>query len=142
MSASPPERTTAVQSALRAAAWVLMILVGWATLSPLDLRPHPFASADLERFVAFAGVTFVFVLAYHPRVLSVVFAIAATACALEAAQHLVPDRHGHLHDLAFKLAGTMSGAGAAVLVLAIVHQMSAARRPAVRGPTGGDGMSS
>lgn len=99
-------------------AWSAAFLIVFATLSPIEARPH-FAALDpnIERFLAFAFVTGALIMAYPRRRLSILFAIAAIALGLEFAQTFEPGRHGRLHDAAVKIVGCLSG-----FVLAIVAE--------------------
>jgi hypothetical protein len=96
-------------------AWATLLLVVFATLSPIGLRPH-LAGVSVERFGAFALVGLLFGLVYPGRLGLVLFCVGGAAIGLEIMQHLTPDRHGQVPDALVKLAGSMAGVGAAFVV--------------------------
>jgi VanZ family protein len=95
---------------LRGAAWLLLIAVAVFTLSPIQFRPVTAAPADVERFVAFALLGGVFCLAYPRQRRVILLLVLASAGVLEALQHVVPGRHGQVHDLLVKVVGAIAGA--------------------------------
>lgn len=100
-----------------AATWLgaaLVVVVIFATLSPLALRPILTRSADLERFLAFAALGSCFVFAVPRRWLPILAFLVLFGGALEAAQNLRPDRHGLWHDFDWKAAGACVGAASAL----------------------------
>ncbi len=96
-------------------AWSMLLAIAFATLSPLDLRPHV-GNVSGERFWAFAAVAFLFGVAYPRHLLWVTIMVGGAAIGLEVLQHLTPDRHGRIPDALIKLAGALSGAGLAYAV--------------------------
>jgi hypothetical protein len=95
-------------------AWALLGLVCFATLSPIALRPETgFVAA--ERFAAFAALGALFVAAYPLHFFRNALFVVIVAFALEALQHLTPDRHGHLVDAIEKVAGGLAGASIACI---------------------------
>lgn len=90
-------------------AWIAVLGIAYATLVPLELRPQVAESADVERFGAFAVAGLLLGLAYPRRLVIVLTSILAFAAFLEGVQHVLPDRHGELHDLAVKSAGSIVG---------------------------------
>lgn len=93
---------------VRYLAWLIVAIVVFATLSPIELRPH-FWSPNAERFVAFllmgAAMTFA-----YPRHLSIVIvSVLGSAMLLELLQLLVPTRDASAHDAAIKVAGGLIG---------------------------------
>jgi VanZ family protein len=94
----------------RCLAWLLLAAIAYSTLSPIELRPVTGFSADLERFVAFAAVGAAFCLGYPKRRFAIVLMVVGTVGLLELAQHLVPGRHGHFHDVLVKASGAVLGA--------------------------------
>lgn len=93
-----------------AAAWAILALIVFVTLSPISLRPH-FEDVSIERAGAFAAVGLLFGLAYPKRLWLVLSLVIGTAFVLEALQHLTPDRHGHLSDAVVKFVGGVVGVG-------------------------------
>ncbi|WKL24844.1 VanZ family protein (plasmid) [Sinorhizobium meliloti] len=86
-------------------AWLLLGVIAYSTLSPLDLRPHMGSSVQIERFGAFGLTGLMFAIAYPRHVLAVLAAMLAAAIGLELTQMLAADRHARLIDLAVKVAG-------------------------------------
>src|SRR5829696_8529081 len=97
------------QTFVRLAAWLLVALVTFVTLSPIELRPVTTAPADLERFAAFAVIGAAFCIGYPQHRLAVILLTMGFIGLLEAGQHLVPGRHGHFHDGVIKVAGMFLG---------------------------------
>lgn len=103
----------------------LIVIVIFATLSPLAFRPVLTRSADLERFLAFAGVAACFVFAAPRRWLPILAFLVLFGGALEAAQNLRPDRHGLWHDFDWKAAGACAGAAAALTAHRLLRWLQA-----------------
>jgi hypothetical protein len=85
--------------------------IAFATLCPIGLRPH-FASANVERFGAYALLGFVIAMTFRRRVLMVAVTVIVLAVALEAGQLLIPGRDARVVDAAFKALGGLSGVAA------------------------------
>lgn len=97
-------------------AWLLLAAVAFVTLAPIGFRPNSGFSPNVERFVTFGAVGFVFALAY-PRHVWLIFAVVlGAAIAFEALQLAVQSRHGRFIDLVFKLAGGSLGIAAGVVL--------------------------
>lgn len=96
------------------AAWSSLAFITFATLSPADLRPQV-GAVGFEHLTAFIVTGLLFGLAYPRRLALVVALVLCSACILEAAQLITPDRHGRLPDLIVKLAGGSVGIVAAQL---------------------------
>jgi VanZ family protein len=94
----------------RAAGWLLIAFVVFATLSPIVDRPTTPAGANWERLVAFALIGACFALGYARWRVPIIGALIAIAGLLEAGQNLTPDRHGRLSDFLVKGAGLVLGA--------------------------------
>lgn len=94
------------------AAWLSLVFIVFATLSPIDLRPQV-AGVGLERFAAFVLTGLLFGLAYPRRLGLVVVLVLCGACILEMSQLITPDRHGRIPDLLVKMAGGSVGVLAA-----------------------------
>jgi len=104
-----------MQVFFRRMAWLLLLGVAVVTVSPIGLRPVTGAPADVERALAFGLIGAAVWLGY-PRHRAVVLLVIALAGLLEAAQSLVPGRHGRMHDFVVKGAGAVAGAVLAALV--------------------------
>ncbi|MQW54660.1 VanZ family protein [Sinorhizobium meliloti] len=100
-------------------AWLLLGVIAYSTLSPLDLRPHMGSSVQIERFGAFGLTGLMFAIAYPRHVLAVLAAMLAAAIGLELTQMLAADRHARLIDLAVKIAGAGCGVGAGWLLVSL-----------------------
>ena len=106
------ERRRAKPSRLVIEAAVLAVgNVAFATLCPIDLRPH-LASADVERFCAFLALGILVARAAPRRPLMTTAAVVLLAVGLEAAQRLVPGRHAAVSDAAIKALGAVVGVAA------------------------------
>jgi hypothetical protein len=90
------------------AAWVTFGLICFVTLSPIWLRPET-GEPRLERFVAYAALGALFMVAYPRHFVRWVALLAIAAAGLEALQHLTPDRHGHVSDAMQKIVGGWAG---------------------------------
>ena len=89
-------------------AWCALGLVAFVTLSPIGLRPET-GSVGIERFLAYGLLGALFVMSYPHHFIRVTAFILVVASSLELLQHLTPDRHGHIADLAEKIAGGLAG---------------------------------
>ncbi|WEX74934.1 VanZ family protein [Sinorhizobium numidicum] len=90
-------------------AWLLLGLIAYSTLSPLDMRPRMGAWVHVERFGAFGLLGLLFATAYPRRFLLVLAVVMATAIGLELLQMLSTDRHARLVDIAVKAIGGACG---------------------------------
>jgi hypothetical protein len=96
--------------------WAAVGAIVFATLSPIELRPHVAGiRPDGERFLAYFTASASLGFAYPRRRLVVLGAIIAVALGLEWLQTLEATRHGRPHDALVKIAGAAVGACAAML---------------------------
>ncbi|MBS7539985.1 VanZ family protein [Ancylobacter lacus] len=79
------------------------------TLVPIQYRPHPFASPNLERFIGFAVFGLAGGLLWPSRTFTLFLAGGAFAAVLEVAQAFDPTRHADAHDVVFKTLGLAAG---------------------------------
>ena len=93
-----------------AVACALAVVIAFATLCPLQWRPHLTENPDQERFLAFLALGFAAKLAFPRKHLVTVGAVVALAVGLEMAQGLVPGRYSRLWDAAVKALGAVTGA--------------------------------
>jgi VanZ family protein len=91
-----------------AAALACLAGIAFATLSPIDLRPQV-ADIKIEHVGAFLVLGILFGLAYPRHLLVIGACLLIVAVGLEAAQHLVPGRHGRVPDLVQKVVGSGIG---------------------------------
>src|SRR5437764_14689018 len=93
----------------RWAAWPLLAVIVFVTLSPIGWRPVTGGSAGLERLAAFAALGGMFSLGYPKhRVLLLLF-LVVIAGALESLQNLMPTRHSRIPHAAAKALGPGMG---------------------------------
>jgi len=104
-----------VQTLFRWIAWLLVLAVALFTLSPIEMRPATQSPADVERFLAFILIGGAFSLGYPKQRIFILLFVVALVGLLEAAQELVPGRHGRLHDGMIKALGALLGGAAAIL---------------------------
>jgi hypothetical protein len=107
------------QKLIAVAAWALLVLIAFATISPIQDRPTLPISSSFERLAAFAVLGALFCLAYPRHIALVYLIVLGSAVVLEFVQLLTPDRHGRIPDALEKIAGGASGvvAGRAILHL-------------------------
>jgi len=96
-----------------AAAWVLLGLIAFWTLGPLEYRPV-LGPAQLERFSAYFVLGGLFTLAYKRPWLTAAI-LALVAALLEAGQLFVPGRDAGVPDAIAKALGAVVGVAAANL---------------------------
>ena len=94
---------------MRLAAWAFIAAIVFATLGPIQDRPRLSSDPQLERFIAFLALGFIFALAYPHHRARIAIAVLVCALALEAAQRLTSDRHGELRDALAKVLGGLLG---------------------------------
>jgi hypothetical protein len=121
-----PERRRAKPSVLLIALAILSAAaIAFVTLCPIGLRPH-FGSANNERFTAFFALGALVALAAQRRSLGALALVVFLAFGLEAAQSLVPGRHGMLSDAIVKALGGVLGCAAAQLSFPLRRLLAAA----------------
>jgi hypothetical protein len=101
------------------AAWALLVLIAFATISPIQYRPTLPISSSFEHLAAFAVLGALFYLSYPRHIAFVCLIVLGSAVLLELVQQLTPDRHGRIPDAIEKIAGGAAGivAGRAILHL-------------------------
>lgn len=114
--------TSLVQSTARIAAWGCIALIVFATLSPIQARPH-LASQGIEHFAAFALTAALFSIAYPRRIGLVLAIVLMAAIGLELAQLVLPDRHARLIDVLRKCIGGTAGAGLGYALTRVMERM-------------------
>ena len=92
----------------RIAALVLLIIIIFATLSPIQMRPH-IAQANIERALAYVLLGFALALSFPNRVYQTLIFVLATAGILELLQIIDPGRHAHLADALVKASAGIIG---------------------------------
>jgi VanZ family protein len=102
------------------AAWALLALIAFATISPIQDRPTLATSPSIEHVAAFAVLGVLFCISYPRQFALVCLIVIGSAILLEFAQLLTPDRHGRVDDALKKIGGGAAGIviGRAVFYLA------------------------
>lgn len=115
---------------LKIVAWLTLAFIVFATVSPIDLRPHDFLPVDLDRALAFAVLSFLFVIAYprHWKLCALLMVVATLP--IEMLQYLSPSRHPHLIDAAIKAAGATIGILAGWMVHTLYGRHGPLAKPA------------
>ena len=99
----------------RCIAWVLIVAVVVATVSPIELRPDTWAPPDLERFAAALVITGALCVGYPRHRFGIVVMMLGLIGLFELAQYFIPGRHGTPHDALVKAGGAIIGAAMARL---------------------------
>lgn len=94
-----------LQRVFAIAAWVVLCLIAYASLSPLRHRPTIPISWNVEHLAAFAILGGLFSLAYPRRTLAVFIIVLGGAALLEVLQFFTADRHARILDVLQKIAG-------------------------------------
>ncbi len=94
---------------LAPAAWVLLVLIAYATILPIHERPRLPTSPSIEHLVAFLPLGALFYAAYPRRLVFVCLIVLGSAVLLESLQLLTPDRHARILDAFEKIAGGVVG---------------------------------
>jgi hypothetical protein len=108
--------------------WLALAAIVFVTVSPIRLRPHDFASVDIDRAGAFAVLSMLFVMAYPRRWVACAILLILGAGGIELLQFLSPSRHAHLDDALVKAAGAAFGC---LLGLALNRALTRFRQPAI-----------
>lgn len=98
-----------MQKLLRIAAWLILLMVFFVTISPIEIRPSSGQPADIERFAAFFFIGFIFTLGYPRKWILILIFMTACAALFELLQNLAPSRHAELADFLVKTIGAASG---------------------------------
>jgi len=117
------DTTMSIQTILRVTAWLLFAAIVFATLSPLDLRPHSALPVNLERILPYIAAGFLFALAYRRHILAAAAFVIIAAIVLEVLQNVLPDRHGRETDAVVKVAGAIIGLTAGWLVTQLATRL-------------------
>lgn len=109
---------------LQALAWLALIGIALATLSPIGLRPRlPLLPVDIERSAAFVVVGLLFALAYPRKIWLALLIVIIGVFGLEWLQELRPDRHGRFADAMVKSLGALIGLSAGWLLVRIAETL-------------------
>ena len=99
-----------------AAGWTVLAVIVWASLSPIESRPHSGFSVNLERELAFALLGALFALASRIRPLPLLALLIAFVAGLEPLQNVTPTRHGRFDDVLVKALGVTAGVALGAIV--------------------------
>jgi VanZ family protein len=105
-----------VRTFFRVLAWLLVAVIAYVTLSPIEMRPVTAAPADMERFLAYTALGGAFCLGYPRQRVNVILLVVAITGLLEIGQHFAPGRHGRVQDAVLKMAGAFFGLAAAKVI--------------------------
>ncbi|MDX8512565.1 VanZ family protein [Mesorhizobium captivum] len=114
----------------RLAAFVLLAAIAFATLSPIQMRPH-LGDANLERALAYALFGLALAFGFRARLVQAMLFVCTVAGGLELLQAIDPGRHARLQDALVKAAAGLMGIAVGRIVLAIAGR---AARPQSRQP--------
>ncbi len=111
---------------IRMCAWLCLCGIVFVTVSPIHLRPPDLLPVNVDRALAFALLSGLFVLAYPRYWLWVAVLTIASAGGLELLQELSPTRHARVQDAAVKAAGAALGCFVAWAVIRIQQRRNTA----------------
>ncbi|MDX8466120.1 VanZ family protein [Mesorhizobium sp. VK23B] len=112
----------------RFAAFVLFAAITFATLSPIQLRPH-LGDANTERALAYALFGLALAFGFRARLVQAMLFVCAVAGVLELLQAFDPGRHARLQDALLKAAAGLIGIALARIVLAVATTVVARSKP-------------
>lgn len=92
----------------RIAALVLLAIIIFSTLSPIQMRPH-IAEANVERALAYVLLGFVLALGFPNRLYQAAIFVIVTAGVLELLQIIDPGRHARFADALVKASAGIVG---------------------------------
>jgi len=87
-----------LMSVIRAAAWILLVVIAALSLVPSRLRPESGLPNNFEHLATFAAAGAAFGLGYSRRPNSLMIGLVIFAGAIELTQVFVPGRHARLSD--------------------------------------------
>ena len=105
----------------RIVALLLFAAISFATLSPIEMRPHLTTDPNVERALAYVLFGLALALGFPNRLMQTLMAAALVAGVLELLQIVDPGRHARLRDAVLKALAGFIG-------IAIGHAVMAARR--------------
>ncbi|TPN83847.1 hypothetical protein FJ987_26495 [Mesorhizobium sp. CU2] len=105
----------------RIVALFLFAAISFATLSPIEMRPHLTSDPNVERALAYVLFGVALALGFPNRLVQTLVAAALVAGVLEALQIIDPGRHARLRDAVLKAVAGFIG-------IAVGHAIMAARR--------------
>ncbi|WFP74966.1 VanZ family protein [Mesorhizobium sp. WSM4906] len=115
----------------RLAALVLLAAITFATLSPIQMRPH-LGDANVERALAYILFGLALTFGFPSRLVQTMLFVCAVAGVLELLQVIDPGRHARLQDGLLKAAAGLIGIAMGRLILAAAKRAAARRNPGNR----------
>ncbi len=94
---------------LKTAAWSILAIIAFVTLSPIGFRPHTITNVNIDRATAYAAAGVVFTLAYPRSWKTAAVLLILGAVGFELLQALQPTRHARIDDALIKAAGAALG---------------------------------
>ena len=122
-------RSRGVRTAARVLFWLVLLLIAFVTVSPIQFRPETGLPPPVERLAAFVVLGALAMAAYPRHRLRWFWSLILTAALLEAGQHLVAGRHGRMIDFDVKAVGTMVGCCAVLAVESLGRNFGTRRQP-------------
>ncbi|CDX21562.1 conserved membrane hypothetical protein [Mesorhizobium plurifarium] len=110
----------------RLVAFVLLALITFATLSPIELRPH-LSDPNMERALAYILLGLALALGFPSRVTQTVLFVCAVAGVLEVLQLFDPGRHARVVDGLLKAAAGIVGIVLGRFVIALASRAAERR---------------
>ncbi|AZO12522.1 MULTISPECIES: VanZ family protein [unclassified Mesorhizobium] len=104
----------------RFVALMLLVAITFATLSPIQMRPH-LGDANVERGLAYVLLGIALAFGFPARLLQTLLFVCAVAGVLEFLQAFDPGRHARLTDALLKAAAGVIGIAVARVILAIAR---------------------
>lgn len=94
----------------RSSFWLLVLVTLWLSLIPVDLVPKAFSFWDkAQHALGFAALAFSGLLAYPPRIHSLMFGLALFGAGIECAQWFTGWRFGDWQDWVADCVGVLIG---------------------------------
>jgi VanZ family protein len=113
-------------SVSRLAALLLLAIITFATLSPIQLRPH-LGEANVERALAYVLLGLALALGFPSRVTQSVLFVCTVAGVLEFLQLYDPGRHARVADALVKAAAGVAGIVLGRIVMALASRAAQRR---------------
>jgi hypothetical protein len=110
----------------RLAALILLAIITFATLSPIQMRPH-FGDPDIERGLAYFLLGLALAFGFPSRLTQTLMFVVAVAAGLELLQATDPGRHARVNDAAIKAAAGLVGIAAGQILFAAASKVLARR---------------
>jgi hypothetical protein len=110
----------------RTAALALLAIIVFATLSPIQMRPH-IADANLERGLAYVLLGLAIAIGFPKRLYQVAIFVICTAGVLEMLQIIDPGRHARFLDAFLKASAGIAGIALGHFLVRAANRMNIAK---------------